>query len=50
MDPDPMPAMLTSIFRCNIGTADIAIVWDAAKAYLRGQFRRLFYQKCKEQR
>lgn len=39
-DPDPIPELLTSFFRQNIGSTDMAMVWEAAKAYLRGQFIR----------
>lgn len=37
-DPDPIPELLTSFFLYNIDSADIGMVWDTAKAFLRGQF------------
>lgn len=39
--PDPVTDLLTAFFRHNIDTADIGLVWDMAKAYLRGHFIRL---------
>lgn len=37
-DPDPIPEWLTSFFCTNLDSADIGVVWDSVKAFLRGQF------------
>lgn len=33
---DPLPRAITTFLRCNRGSADPGIVWDAFKAHLRG--------------
>lgn len=38
LDPDPIPNVFTFFFHHNVDTTDLGVVWDVAKAYLRGQF------------
>lgn len=42
--PDPIPELLASFFLSNMDSADIEVVWDAAKAFLRGQFINIIQQ------